>query len=108
MEGKKHRGMIKVTKVLSALVLYLTDDFTEERLIARGMKSGHNYFPIMAQMHPFQSEFATSDEVYLIKPESRVFVSACLHLSVCAFVQQFNSTILPIRTILFCCICLCL
>lgn len=35
---KKNRGMIKVTKVLSALVLYLTDDFTEERLIARGMK----------------------------------------------------------------------
>lgn len=34
----KNRGMIKVTKVLSALVLYLTDDFTEERLIARGMK----------------------------------------------------------------------
>lgn len=30
--------MIKVTKVLSAPVLYLTDDFTEERLIARGMK----------------------------------------------------------------------
>lgn len=35
---KKNRGMIKVTKVLSALVLYVTDDFTEERLIARGMK----------------------------------------------------------------------
>lgn len=31
--------MIKVTKVLSALVFFfLTGNFTEERLIARGMK----------------------------------------------------------------------
>lgn len=34
----RRRGTMKVTKVLSSLVLYVTDDFTEERLIARGMK----------------------------------------------------------------------
>lgn len=42
----------------------------------------------MAQMHPFQREFATSDDVYLIKSELRVFVPACLHWSVPAFVLQ--------------------
>lgn len=31
-------GIIEMTKVPSALVLYLTDDFTVERLIVRGMK----------------------------------------------------------------------
>ena len=40
----------------------------------------------MAQMHPFQREVATSYEVYLIKPELRVFVLACLRLNVYVFV----------------------
>lgn len=58
-EGEKNCRTIKVTKVLSSLVLYLTDDLTQERLIAKGMKVA----TIIRQSHPFQREFATSDEV---------------------------------------------
>jgi len=46
--------MMKVIKGLA--VLCPTSDYTEDRLIARGMKSGHNYFPIMAQMRSFKKE----------------------------------------------------
>ena len=53
--GKKKRG-IKVTKVQAPAVHCPASDSTEERLIARGMKSGHNYFPIMAQMHPLKKK----------------------------------------------------